>query len=241
VEPLSSSTIVDLWERGQNRHPIDRALLVIGAAYPDRSFESLVDLSIGARDDAILQLRRATFGSELAAFTNCTKCNERLEFTLSANQFTRKLTTASNETTVSAVGHVFRLPTSRDLAAISGAFAEEDAIRDLLQRCCVDIRADEGANTLEDWSADMIAEVEARMEEVDSTAALELGLTCAACGHTWQSVFDIASFLWEEISSRAQQLLHEVHLLARAYAWPERDILAMTDARRRLYLDLATV
>jgi hypothetical protein len=38
------------------------------------------------------------------------------------------------------------------------------------------------------------------------------------------------------VAARAQRLLMEVHLLARAYSWRESDILAMSPARRNAYL-----
>ena len=41
------------------------------------------------------------------------------------------------------------------------------------------------------------------------------------------------------IAGRALRLLGHVHALARAYGWREADILAMSPARRQVYLDLA--
>ena len=38
------------------------------------------------------------------------------------------------------------------------------------------------------------------------------------------------------MDARAQRLLMEVHLLARAYGWREADILGMSPARRNAYL-----
>jgi len=50
--------------------------------------------------------------------------------------------------------------------------------------------------------------------------------------------FDILTYLWSEIEDWAQRLLLEVHTLALAYGWSERDILAMSPRRRRLYLEM---
>ena len=48
---------------------------------------------------------------------------------------------------------------------------------------------------------------------------------------------DILSFLWAEVDSLAKRLLCDVHILAWAYGWREKDILALSEFRRRYYLD----
>ncbi len=50
--------------------------------------------------------------------------------------------------------------------------------------------------------------------------------------------FDILSYLWTEIEDWAQRLLVDVHTLAVSYGWSERDILALSPRRRRMYLEL---
>ena len=67
---------------------------------------------------------------------------------------------------------------------------------------------------------------------------LDADLTCPACGHVWSAALDIAAYLWGELDDWAQDLLAQVHVLARHYAWSERDILTMSAVRRRFYLDL---
>jgi hypothetical protein len=52
-------------------------------------------------------------------------------------------------------------------------------------------------------------------------------------------VFDVVSYLWGEIEDWAERLLRDVHSLAAAYGWSERDIVGMSALRRRLYLELA--
>jgi hypothetical protein len=74
---------------------------------------------------------------------------------------------------------------------------------------------------------------------MDPQAEMLLDLSCPTCGHAWQAVFEIVTFLWTEIRVRARRLLREVDALARAYGWAEGDILAMSEARRGLYLQMA--
>ena len=79
-----------------------------------------------------------------------------------------------------------------------------------------------------------------RMAELDSLAEVRLELNCPQCRHRWLVALDIVSFFWSEIVVQAKRLLHEVHLLARAYPWSEADILAMSERRRKYYLNLVT-
>ena len=84
----------------------------------------------------------------------------------------------------------------------------------------------------------MVAVVTDGMSAADPQADVELALACQSCGATWSAPFDIAGFLWAEIHAWAQQLLRDVHLLARAYGWREPDVLALSPVRRNLYLEL---
>jgi hypothetical protein len=83
-----------------------------------------------------------------------------------------------------------------------------------------------------------MAEAGQALAEADPLAETLLKLRCAVCSHEWQEPLDIADYLWSEIEARARRLLIEVHSLASAYGWSEADILALSEPRRRLYLDM---
>jgi hypothetical protein len=74
------------------------------------------------------------------------------------------------------------------------------------------------------------------LERADPLADLRLAATCPRCGVAWSSIFDVIEFVWEELRSWAVRLLREVHLLACAYGWEEREVLALSAWRRRFYL-----
>ena len=78
------------------------------------------------------------------------------------------------------------------------------------------------------------------MTELDPLAEVRLELNCPQCQRHWPVTLDIASFFWNEIVSRAKRLLHDVHVLARAYAWREEDILKMSERRRQYYLNMVS-
>jgi hypothetical protein len=114
------------------------------------------------------------------------------------------------------------------------------ALRALIIRCYVPTE-DTGASrsTLPDLSPAALDELDGQMGRCDPQANVRLTMQCPACDLSWDAPFDISAFLWSEVSTSAQHLATEVHTLASAYGWREADILAMSTARRRLYLSLA--
>ena len=171
----------------------------------------------------------------------CPQCGDALEFTVSADDIRGVAdphgTNPHGELSMDGITVRFRLPDSRDLAALAGR-TDAVAARLLLLRRCV---------TEATWGdADLAAEalpeavVAALADRMDPQADLRFRLTCESCDHEWQALFDIGAFLWTEISVAARRLLREVAALAKAYGWSEGDILAMGDTRRHTYLELAS-
>ncbi|MCA8929894.1 MAG: hypothetical protein KDC18_17680, partial [Alphaproteobacteria bacterium] len=83
------------------------------------------------------------------------------------------------------------------------------------------------------------AAVAAAVESLDPLAAIVFALTCPECGTAFETPFDPPAFVWQELAAVASRLLWEVDQLARAYGWPEADILALSPLRRRAYLEIA--
>lgn len=244
MRPLATDTLLLAWESGRKRHPVDRALMLFALARPDADPEYLADEPLGKLNQALIALRQTSFGSELRACVDCPACGERLEFTLDAGAL---LALGSHtETAVEVQGMNFRLPTSRDMARLAAGqseFAEggsrnnvESAALCLMRLC----RLPDQLNDDETLSESLIEPLEAAFESADPCAGLALDFDCEACGHAWTAPFDIGAFLWEEIEAGARHLLDQVHLLASAYGWSERDILAMPDSRRAFYLERVT-
>jgi hypothetical protein len=97
-----------------------------------------------------------------------------------------------------------------------------------------------GEEVLAAWPEPLLAEVEARMIEADPQADIEIDLVCDVCSHSWKSAFDVGEFFWAELQSRAMLLLHDVHVLARAYGWSEPEVLSLSEARRAAYIELVS-
>ena len=130
----------------------------------------------------------------------------------------------------------FRPLNSDDLAAAGGAGDVAAMRRTLLDRAILEVVVDGCPASVTDLPEEAIDEIGRQLAQRDG-AELLLDLQCAACGHEWQETFDILSFFWSELSRYAKRLLQEVHTLAWAYGWSESEILAMSAARRRVYLE----
>jgi len=253
---LSNQEMLQIWETGQGRHPIEQALIILESTFPEMSRDALAALSIGQRDSYLLAVRAYTFGSRLMALATCPQCREQVECMLDmaamglvpdipakAMHANSSFTDTSNEpqqVTIDGYEVHFRLPNSLDLAAIANGQDVGGARNRLIQYCIAQAYHDSLPVAVEALPEPVIEAVTAQMAERDPLAEMQLELNCTACGHSWQSVFDITTFLWREISMEAKRLLREVHILAQAYGWREADILSMSPARRQLYIEMVS-
>ena len=77
-----------------------------------------------------------------------------------------------------------------------------------------------------------------RLASADPLAETRLALGCPSCQHAWEAGFEIGRFLWAEVEALARRVLWEVHALASTYGWSESVTLALSPARRAMYLQL---
>lgn len=242
---LSAQELLRTWEVALRQHPVDRALTILALALPEVPRDELLALSIGQRDARLLTVRERTFGSQLAAFTECSACQERLEFKFDVTDIrvTAEVEGSTNqvqEVTLEGYDLYFRLPNSIDLAHIVRCRDVVAASNLLVQRCILQASQDDRETAVTDLPETVIAALGEYMTECDPQAEVQLNFTCPMCGQSWSVMFDIVSFFWSEIYVQAKRLLREVHTLARAYGWREADILGMSTARRQFYLEMVT-
>jgi hypothetical protein len=244
MRTLSTTELLELWEQGYGRAPVERALLLLEAACPEMPSEALARLSIGRRDRLLMELREQTFGPQLAGLATCPGCGERLEIELDMAAVRAAGPAAPPEELSIQEGSyalALRLPDSLDLAAIARAPGVADARRLLLERCMLAVHAeDEGSGPLPavgDVPATVIDTAIRSLAEADPLATVELELACPQCGCAWTALFDIVSFFWAELDAWAHRLLQDVHALASVYGWSEADILGMSPWRRQIYLE----
>ena len=235
---LSAHALLDLWAYGRGLHPVDQALAILAVSEPDVPAAEHAGLSLGERDARLIALREALFGPRLAGLASCPGCRERVEFTLDTPGFGMNPGPEPPETwcEVACDGERLRIRplTSADLAAIAGC-ADPDQARALLATRCLLDRPRQGT-----LPPEIIDEVAVCLAACDPHAEMLLDMVCPDCAHSWQVVFDIATYLWSELAAEARRLLQEVDALARRYGWREAEILAMGSVRRRLYLEMAS-
>jgi len=230
MQSLTDSTLLSLWERAQNRSPIERALLLLEAALPALEEGARVGIDIGARDAAVLRLRQATFGTWLSGHVACPACDSRLEFDLDIRDMLHGVSETPGHTIAVGEKLRFRLPNSADLAAVAHCADADAAGREILERCCLT------PHHPQEWSQAVIEDVGARMAALTGAADIRLAFACAACGHAFSERLDPPDYVWKEIELRAHQILDDVHRLARAYGWTEASVLMLSPARRAAYL-----
>ena len=241
MRALSALELLEVWERGLAEALPDRALELLAAAWPETPRDSLADLSIGQRNAKLLTLRERLFGRVMAAVVACPRCAERLELTLD----TVELRSSSgqkpeSEISLSVAGYdmSFRPPTHQDVIAAAG---QSDLARSrslMLQRCLLSVHCGGAPVNSDQLPPEVVEAVTQRMAEADPLADIQIAISCPACAQGWRAAFDILTFLWSEIEAWAWRMLSDVHTLASAYGWCERDILALSPTRRQFYLEM---
>jgi hypothetical protein len=230
--------IIDLWEQCRTASSKVEAAVTLASAHdPGRDAWSM---SIGTRDRAIIELRARLFGNKLTGTDCCSACGQQVDVNISLPD----LLDASEDTNGNGdplfletdgwqLG--LRLPTSDDVAAV---IVSKDSERALFELCMVELK-----HLGEDVSTDelperIVAVAQQRLAQAESLADIQLRIECPSCGRKWDSCLDIGSIFLVELDAYVKRICNDVHLLASAYGWSEREILEMPSARRQLYLEM---
>ena len=237
--------LLQAWEDASPLPMPERALRLAAVANEKTPLDDVTHWTVRRRDAALFDVRLRHFGRFADGLVPCPHCGEPLEMRLDLLQL-RCAPHADDEQPrqlqVGDVAITWRLPTAADLVV---AAAEDDELlaRASLLACCV-ASATRGGDKLDVHH--VLAYEPAVGERVADAIAAEhgdvptsLAIECPACGRDADVPFAIETFLWREVDAWARRTLQEVHALARAYGWSERDILALSPARRRLYLEMA--
>lgn len=244
MHPVSAPELLDIWEWGLARNPIERGLALLAAAWPGQPVEELARLPVGWRDIQLLNLRESLFGPKLEMQTACPQCAEPLELQVhtgdlvaAAQQHLPPTQAPSGELLVGERVFHFRLPDSLDLLEAAEAANPRQV---LLKRCLVSSNdPDETGSDSPDIPAEAEAALMAQMQSLNPLSAASFSLTCPVCAYNWTAPFDILGYFWSEIDAWAYRTLREVHWLASTYHWREDDILELGAWRRQAYLQMS--
>ena len=249
MHALTTQALLAAWERGKIApHRAARAIVLLSAAHDEAARSALEQLSIGERDRLLLRMRAEIFGSQLAAVVECPQCGTGLEMEFATTDISVvrervHLPDAPIPLSLQQGDYAvtFRLPNSLDLAAVHSLKDPTLPKTILLERIVSLALCRHQPIRPGDLPEEVVEAIEKVLAEVDPQAEIWLNLVCAACGRDSKALFDVVSFFWSEVDAWAKRLLREVHSLARAYAWREADILAMSPSRRRLYMEMLGV
>jgi len=237
---LTQSELLTMWERGEGQRPSRRALALLSGAAPDTDVDELAEVPVGRRDAALLALREQLFGKAFTGVTSCPACGAEIELAFGADEVRHD--EAGESSSVRVVEQEYeieaRLPSTADLSVIESMDDVNAARAQLFARCIVRSTRDGESiepSGLPDAIVDLVA---ARMASLDPQADAQIQARCPSCAHAWREPFDIVTFLFTELAVFARRLLADVHDLACAYGWSEREILALSPARRNAYLEM---
>lgn len=234
--------------RPANAEAMTRLLAVsvggIGAVSP-LTPDDTADLTVGDRERLLFGLCRASFGPHVELTATCPRCGEVSELQIVAEAAAPPLTepTLLHYADYDSEGHGWRiscrLPTGRDQAELAAAAADDigRAERLLLRRCVVKATRDGEPVLHLEPDAAMLAAFEEAVRLADPAAEGGADFACSACGARSGILIDAATILRGALMD-GRGILLDVHRLARAYHWPERDILDLAGTRRRDYLAL---
>jgi hypothetical protein len=234
---LPADALIEAWQDCHGRTHSEVAVRLLQIAEPGGAAR-LSRLTVGERDHALLELRAAIAGDDFELRAACPGCGEQLELNASKEELVRAFATTASpyELVVGPYVVWFRLPSSADLVAAMGEPGVAERRAALWRRCVTCTRGDRECE-LVDVPGEVVARVEAAMQDLDAQAVADMELTCPICSHVWRADFDIVPVLWADVNGLVQRRLHDVHRLALAYGWDESHLLAMNPERRRFYLD----
>jgi hypothetical protein len=239
---LNANELLNVWEQGLNQPPLQRALMLLAAAFPEISSDSLAKLSIGQRDFLLMQLRERLFGALLLNRAACPQCDEQLEWQNNLSDFMFQDNKPSSAQRFGLEKEEyqlqFRLPNSLDVAAMVSSKSALSTQQQLLSLCVLSAKREGTDYEPKLLPETIIQALIARIEQLDPQADIRINLACPECSHEWTVLFDIASFLWEEVNGWAERTLQSVYKLAVGYGWSEQEILSLSPVRRQLYLGM---
>jgi hypothetical protein len=240
---LGAEELLGAWEAGLNQPPLQRALVLLTAALPGASAETVGAMTVGERDRQLLRLREALFGQRMENMAECPECGERVEWENRTQDFLAAAELpppAADAFELQVCGYTlqFRLPNSLDIMSVIDHAGSDGPERLLLSRCVLGARRAGKECDFEEIPNEALQALGGKLESLDPLADLRVALRCPACENQWEAVFDIPGFLCQEIDHWAGRMLRTVAELAAAFGWGEREILRISPLRRQLYLGM---
>jgi hypothetical protein len=197
-------------------------------------------LALRGCDGQLLELYRKRYGPELRAVSACPECGAVLELQFAVQDLVEALAEPGpRELSLTSGGYELelRLPTVADLARAQRAGDLESAAATLTAACVSACRLDGTEVSPDAVAPAVLDEAQRRLERFD-LAGEPLELDCPDCATKWTAALDVPTLVLAELDAEGRRLLADIHVLARAYGWSEREIAALPPARRRRYVEM---
>ena len=209
--------VLQAWERGSGRPLGERAAYALHIAPQS---DQPAPTALFERDAALLRLRIDLLGPLVDAVVHCPACGSAFDVPVDLTVL-EPPAVAAEAVTVTADGYsvVVRPPAPEDLHGLD--HLDPAAFADALFRRCVETAT---------WFGEPVA-VAVLPDAIRRAAAQAL------CGAGWRAPVDIARMVLGDIDAWVTRQLADVHRIASVYHWTERDILALSPARRQFYLE----
>lgn len=202
--------------------------------------ERSLALTLAGRIGALADVVRATTGEEaLEVDLTCAApgCGAALEAPVPLARL-REMGARAEAEPVVAVGLDdgrrvrLRRPTGADLESWrAGPLAPGEAALGVARSLLVD--------PVDDATLDEVhALLDAAMAELDPLPAFRVVASCPACGAEATAEVELEATLLFRLARDQRRLLRQVHRLASAYGWSEREVLEVAPWRREAYLAL---
>jgi T4 bacteriophage base plate protein len=242
MRTLNTPEVLDIWQTGYGRSVTENSLRLIGLSCDAENIEEMAHLSLGERDNRLMQLRRWFFGNTLNNIAVCPSCSQKVEWVSTVDEIgfheaAHGDTYQSFEFRGEKLYVKFRLPTSKDIFQDNFFRNERSDVEKILLSCIVELRQDDQPLETAKLPKSVFQELAREIEKHDPLSDISIQLNCPQCRYSWEASFDISDYLWKEIDHWAKQLLEEVYILALHFGWSEYDILAMHPNRRQFYLN----
>ena len=225
--------LLALWERALPlAAPAREALLA-------RDDAALAPPTVGAQRLRLLERLGDAVGRRVSLRSRCPACGDEAEFAVDLRDLAGQLEADDGRLHTLSHGRwviAFRLPAPDDMIDAANA---DDFVQDLLARCVQQASLDGEAGDVDALPQDVLAALSDAMDALDPAANLAFDVACPACRHAWSAPFDPAGALWTQLQGEAERLLVDIDTLAQRHGWTESEILALSPARRRAYLQLA--
>lgn len=179
-----------------------------------------------------LSLRQTWRSSSLVLGLTCERCREPSEFTPDIDALMRGAVPKNVrgvarhpelEGWFTLDGGKFRLPTAGDQIAVAERARPAQA---LAQSCLDDIAR----------GRRLRPRIERAMERMAPEISTTIQGLCPACGIQLEAYFPVARTVLAELRRSAAGLHDDIDLIARAYHWPQTEILALPHDRRKAYV-----